>query len=145
MNRIIEVINSLIIKAKNQNDLGNVKFLKEFTSCVTSELTGGFVAAVKIEDVNMKDDFAGGYVENQVKGISFEVNFAVEVFSSRDIHGESLSDIALKIMNSIIKADNNKLIYNAVACPIEFNERLNAISRKIKFQMNFCLVGDGNE
>lgn len=145
MTKITEIVNSLIKKAKKDPDIQGVTFVKAYNNRLAACPVEGFVAVVKIENINLEESFAGGYAESNIKGEMYNVKLELDVFSDSDITGESLSDMTLRVMRAIQNADESSIISDVYVTPIEFDEKLNGIFRKIVIQLDFCLCGDENE
>ena len=130
------------LKAKKNTEIDCVTFVKAFKNNMAQSPVEGFVAVVKTESINMSGSFAGGYADSNIKGEMYTAKVVLDIFSGSEISGESLSDITLKIMNAIEKADESSMISNMEVSPIEFDENLKGIFRKLIFQLDFCLCGE---
>ena len=142
MTAIIDIVNSLICKAKENECISNVKFVKAFRENLAEHPIDGYIAVVKVEKITKTEDFVGGYAKNNIKGEMFNASFALDVYSGNDITGEDLSATTLKIQQAVCLADESNIIDDSWILPIEFDSNLNAIYREIKFNLSFCLCGE---
>ena len=118
MTAVIEIVNNLIKKAKENEAVSNVRFLKEFRQDMAERPVDGYIAVVKIENIDMSQSFAGGLYDKYIKGEMYSVN-------------QALTD-----------ADTDNIIADSFVSPIDFDESIKAIYRKINFDLAFCLCGE---
>lgn len=142
MTAIIEKINSLVKTAKKDKRLENVVFVKGYRSKLAKAPVEGFVAVVKIENINRLQSFAGGFFDGQRKGEMYAVKLAVDVYSGSDISGEDLSFVTLEVFEAIKSALEVGVIDSCCISPIAFDKTANAVYREIAIELSFCLSGE---
>lgn len=142
MTEVINIVNSLIYKARENENIKNVKFVKAYRENFAQNPVEGYIAVVKIEKISKTNSFAGGFADSKIKGEMFSVCFALSVYSDNDITGEELSSTALKIQQAVADADESSIIESSWISPIEFDSDIKAIYREINFTLAFCLCGD---
>ena len=142
MTAVIEIVNNLIKKAKENEAVSNVRFLKEFRQDMAERPVDGYIAVVKIENIDMSQSFAGGLYDKYIKGEMYSVKVTLTVYSGNDISGEELSAVTLKVYQALTDADTDNIIADSFVSPIDFDESIKAIYRKINFDLAFCLCGE---
>lgn len=139
MTAVIDIVNNLIFKAKENNEISDVKFQKGYKNDFSQSPVNGYIAIVKIEKIIQSVSFVGGYLDSQNKGDIYTVDLVLDVYSDNDIAGEELSSTVLKIHQAVIQADDKGIIDSFAISPIEFDSNIKAIYRKISYNLQLCL------
>lgn len=142
MTRIIDICNNLIYKAKENEDIQNIKFFKAYREDFAQTPIEGFMGFIKIEKVGFSQTFVGGFADSSSKGQMVDVTLAIALYSDNSISGEALSVASTQVHQAMIKADDKGIIKNSSISPVEFDTNIKSIYREIRFNLAFCLCGE---
>ena len=142
MTKIIDICNSLIKKAKENETLQNIKFIKSYREDFAQTPIKGYMAIVNIDRVDLKDAFAGEYVSNNSKGRLAEVLLKFDLYADNNYTGENLSIKSVQLQQGLYEADENDIIQSSSISAIRYDSDLKSIFREISFNLSFCLCGE---
>ena len=139
MNQITAQLDRIIARLKLNERLGQVKFIREHGNQRADMNFTGFLAVVCVTDTALSKKFVGDYLSPSVKGERFSANVQIYVYAPADENGNGLSQITCELMQGLKKADTEKIVGEASASAIDFDADMNAIYRRVEFNMEFCL------
>jgi len=142
MTRIIDICNDLIFKAKEDERIKEIKFIKAYKENFAQMPIEGITAVVNIDKIVFGETFAGEYAESYKKGQLVEVALKIDLYSDRSFSGEELSIFAVKVQQAIYGADENDVIESSSISAIRFDSDLKSIYREIIFNLSVCMSGD---
>lgn len=142
MTQIIDICNGLICKAKENEAIQNVKFLKAFREDFAQTPIDGYIGIVKIEKVSFSNQFAGSFAKNNTKGQVVDVTMAIDLYSDNSITGEELSVATVQVQQAMYDADETDIIQSSSISAVRFDTDLKSIYREIILNLSFCLCGD---
>ena len=131
MTRINSIINNLITKVKEQDNLNNVCFLKAYNKDMAQKPIKGYIVVVDFKQLVQSQSFVGGYFSNDLKGEIYSAKVVLRVYTGRESSGKDLGDIALKISAALKEADKDSLITDIFIGPITYDSQFEAIFREI--------------
>lgn len=142
MTAIFDIVTALIKKAKEDEALKGIRFVKAYKNGYTENPVDDYLVVVNLERVSQEQSFVGGYFDNGIKGQMYSAKLVLRVYADRQKSGEELGCLALKIQEALKKYDYNNLISKLSIGPISFDGDLESIYREISLNLEFCMCGD---
>lgn len=139
MNQIEKQIDKLIVRLKMNEELKDVRFVREYGAHGAENPVSGLLAVVSVTDTALSKSYIGGYLSSSVKGEQYLARAEIKVYAPAEENGSGLSETVSQLMLALGKADEEKIIIETSASPIEFDPDMNAISRTVHFSLEFCL------
>lgn len=144
MTQISKQIDGIIYGLKKQDELGSVRFVREYGTAHFETPINGFVAVVGIKSTEQSQSYIGGYISPSVKGEMFSAKVEIRVYAPYEENGDGLTELVSNMLTGLKKADEQRIISDASASSIEFDPDLNAIFRRLEFDVDFCLCEEGS-
>ena len=142
MTAIFDLVTTLIKRAKENEQIKDVRFVKAYKSEIAENPVGDYLVAVNLENVMQTQSFVGGYFNDGVKGQMYSAKLVLRVYADRKKSGEDLGRLSLKIQEALTKADSNNIISGLSIGPISFDGNFESIYREISVNLEFCLCGE---
>lgn len=139
MKQILKQLDSLIARIKLCEYFARVRFIRDYGTHSAQTPVTGFLAVVSLTDTSLSRRYIGEYLESSVKGEQFTAKAEINVYAPASENGNGLSEVTSELMSTLKKVDNEKILRDITASPIEFDADMNAIFRKVEFKMDFCL------
>ncbi len=139
MKQILRQLDSLIARIKLCENLSKVRFIRDYGSHSAETPVTGFLAVVSLTDTSLSKQYIGEYLESSIKGEEFSAKVEINVYAPASENGNGLSEVISELMSTLKKVDNEKILRDITASPIEFDTDMNSIFRTVEFKMDFCL------
>lgn len=139
MKQILRQLDSLIARVKLCENLARVRFIRDYGTHSAESPVTGFLAVVSLTDTSLSKQYIGEYLESSIKGEQFTAKVEINVYAPASENGNGLSEVISELMSTLKKVDNEKILRDITASPIEFDADINSIFRKVEFMMDFCL------
>ena len=143
MTQIRQQIDRLIIRLKQNDALSGVRFVREYANSDIETPVRGSLAVVGIVKTSRKKGYIGGYLSSSVRGETYGATAEIRIYAPADENGSGLSELVCELMTALEAADEEKIITSVSASSIEFDPDVNAVFRKVEFELEFCLCEEG--
>lgn len=142
MTQIQNQIDRIIYKLKERAAFEQVRFVREFDTEPVETPIRSITAVVGILQTAREKGYLGGYLSSFVKGERYSSKAEIRVYAPADENGSGLSEIVSEMLGALSEADEEKIITEACASSIEFDPDLNAVFRRIEFEIDFFVSGE---
>lgn len=139
MKQILRQLDTLIARIKLCENLERVRFIREYGTHSAEMPVTGFLAVVSLTDTSLSKKYIGEYLESSIKGEEFSAKVEINVYAPASENGNGLSEVTSELMSTLKRVDNEKILRDITASPIEFDADMNSIFRTVEFKMDFCL------
>lgn len=143
MTQIQQQIDSLVRALKRSPQLSEVRFVRGFQSRASEMPVAGFLATVTLGTTAKTQGFLGTQAREGVRGALYCAEAEIRVYAPASENGSGLSRIVGEMLRELECADEEHILTHAEACSIEFDADLNAIFRRLRFGVEFCLCEEG--
>ena len=144
MDQINSQVNGIILGLKTIRALSGVRFVREYSAEPIETPVSGFIASVGVKSAERSSGFIGGDATSSLKGEMYSAAVEIRLYSPNGGNGSGLSELAGKMLTGLRSADTAGIISDASVSSIEFDTELNAIFRRIGFNLEFCLCEEGS-
>lgn len=143
MTQIQHQIDELVFKLKRRAAFEQVRFVREFDTEPVETPIRRITAVVGILQTAREKGYLGGYLSSSVKGERYSAKAEIRIYAPADENGSGLSELVSEMLGALSEADEDKIITDACASSIEFDPDLNAVFRRIEFEIEFCVCEEG--
>ena len=144
MDQINSQVNGIILGLKTIRALSGVRFVREYSAEPIETPVSGFIASVGVKSEERSSGFIGGDATSSLKGEMYSAAVEIRLYSPNGGNGSGLSELAGEMLTGLRSADTAGIISDASVSSIEFDTELNAIFRRIGFNLEFCLCEEGS-
>lgn len=144
MDQINSQVNGIILGLKTIRALSGVRFVREYSAEPIETPVSGFIASVGVKSAERSSGFIGGDATSSLKGEMYSAAVEIRLYSPNGGNGSGLSELAGEMLTGLRSADTAGIISDASVSSIEFDTELNAIFRRIGFNLEFCLCEEGS-
>ena len=144
MDQINSQVNGIILGLKTIRALSGVRFVREYSAEPIETPVSGFIASVGVKSAERSSGFIGGDATSALKGEMYSAAVEIRLYSPNGGNGSGLSELAGEMLTGLRSADTAGIISDASVSSIEFDTELNAIFRRIGFNLEFCLCEEGS-
>ena len=144
MAQINSQVNGIILGLKTIRALSGVRFVREYSAEPIETPVSGFIASVGVKSAERSSGFIGGDATSSLKGEMYSAAVEIRLYSPNGGNGSGLSELAGEMLTGLRSADTAGIISDASVSSIEFDTELNAIFRRIGFNLEFCLCEEGS-
>lgn len=139
MTEIRQRLDAIIRSLKRQPAMERVRFVREYAAENEEMPLCGVLAVVGVTQTTREKGYIGGFLSSSVKGESYGAKAEIRVYAPADENGNGLSEIVGEMLAGLEAADAEHIITEAGASSIEFDPDVNAVFRKLTFQIEFCV------
>lgn len=141
MTRIQRYMDTIINSLKASPGFEDVRFVREFGNQYIDNPISGFLAAVCVKSFGLACNYLGGLNPGKTKGNLGFAEAEIMVCAPKNKTGSGLSLIAANLAARLKHIEIDGEISGISADPIEFDQNLCAVIRRVKFRLEF-FAGD---
>ena len=146
MIRINRHLDMIINSLKQCAELEKIRFVRGYSSQRVETPVSGFIAAVILKSVRLKEEYLGGDFSADEKGCLYSADAEIRLYAPKNENGSGLSELSAVLLDKLGDADLNRALTDFKAGQIEFDQNLNAVFRRIGFELELpALKEDGDE
>ena len=135
---LIGLINSL----KGCAELEDIRFVRGYTNQRIESPVSGFTAAVIVLETKLKESYLGGDIGENIKGDIYSAGAEIRLYAPRNENGSGLSHLAAIMLDRLKDVKSDCALSGFNAGQIEFDANLNAIFRRIGFELELPVFGE---
>ena len=135
MIRINRHLDMIINSLKRCAELGEIRFVRGYGNQKIETPVSGFVAAVIIRSVQLKEEYLGGNISEDEKGALLSAGAEIRLYAPKSGNGNGLSELAAVLLGRLGTVDVSCVLTDLKAGPIEFDQNLGAVFRRIAFEL----------
>lgn len=144
MRQIEKQIDRIIVRLKQLEPLGALRFVREYGSYRKECPVQGLLGVVSVRETTLSKSYIGGVTEKGVKGDKYSAVVSIKVYAPETGNGVRLSETVGELMLGLKEVDDEKIITKLNVSAIEFDPDMNAISRTVSFGVDFCLCEEAS-
>lgn len=144
MTQINKQIDRLIVRLKRNAAFENVRFIRAYGGHEAEIPVRGMLAAVNIRETSLSRTYIGEQLTNSLQGEQYTAEVEIKLYAPRGKSDNSLSELAGELIGGLKEADEEKIITEIKASPVEFDADIGSIFRKVTFSVDFWLCKEDN-
>lgn len=141
MIRIKHRLDMIINKLRQIPGFEKVRFVREFTNQYAETPVSGFLAAVIVKSTELTESYLGGDALDG-RGDLYTAGAEIRIYAPNGKSGSGLSALTGDMLAELRKIDCPGRIGELKAGPIEYDQNLNAVFRRLSFKLEFFVSGE---
>ena len=143
MIRINRHLDMIINSLKGCAELEGIRFVRGYTNQRIESPLSGFTAAVILLETKLNESYLGGDIGENIKGDIYSAGVEIRLYAPRSENGSGLSRLAAVTLDKLRNVRADCLLSGFNAGQIEFDQNLNAVFRRIGFELTLPVTGEG--
>ena len=143
MIRINRHLDMIINSLKGCAELEDIRFVRGYTNQRIESPLSGFTAAVILLETKLSESYLGGDIGENIKGDIYSAGVEIRLYAPRSENGSGLSRLAAVTLDKLRNVRTECLLSGFNAGQIEFDQNLNAVFRRIGFELTLPVTGEG--